>query len=250
MRLLFIASVLWISNSYAQTAKEIVNRYLDTVSNGKIENWNKIKSIYSENESFYSQQNFEQKIDLLKKENSNFTKIFIVFPYNHKHELYADSAFTIPLSTFYFLENRTIILMSNMPPVINPASSSRDEFFSHHVPVHIWKLLDKSNSVELLGIKEFPLDELSCYEIKMNTKGRNYYLYINTKTLLLVYMTGNEEEDRSFLTKFYNYRKVDDFLMPMTNAAIKNGIVYFWNHTRKIEINSDIDPGIFNYKKK
>jgi hypothetical protein len=129
MRLLLFASVLWISNSYAQTAREIVNRYLDTLSNGKIENWNKIKSIYSENESFYSQQNFEQRIDPLKKENANFTKVFIVFPYNHKHELYADSSFTIPLSTFYFLENKTIILMSNIPPVINPASSSRDEFF-------------------------------------------------------------------------------------------------------------------------
>ena len=106
MRLLFIASVLWISNSYAQTAKEIVNRYLDTVSNGKIENWDKIKSIYSENESFYSQQNLEQKIDLLKKENANFTKVFIVFPYNHKHELYADFCFYNPPQYILFFRKQ------------------------------------------------------------------------------------------------------------------------------------------------
>lgn len=236
--------------SYAQTAREIVNRYLDTVSNGNIENWNKINSLYSETESFYSQGNFEQTINLLKEEKANYTKIFIEFPYNQKFENYADSAFTIPLSTFYFLEKRTIILMNNMPPVIKPASPSHDEFFSHHVPMEIWKLLNKSKSVELLGIKEFPLDDLVCYEIKINTKGHHCYLYINTKSYLLEYRTINEEEDRSFLTKFNNYKKIDGLLMPMTHSSMRNGLVYFWSHTRKIQVNPKIDPEVFNYKDK
>jgi len=250
MRLLFIASVFFISTSSAQSAKDIVNRYLDTVSNGDIDNWNKIKSIYSESEGSYSHQHYEQKIDFLKTDNINFTKIFTLFPYNHKHELYADSAFTKLLSTFYFLESRTIVLISNMPPVIKPASPSRDEFFSDHLPVQIWKLMNKSKSVELIAIKEFPLDQVTCYEIKINTKGRNYYAYINTETFLLQYWNGNEEEDRSFLTKYYNYKKVGDFLMPMSHSGTRNGIVYFWNNTRKIEINADINPEIFSYQDK
>lgn len=248
MKLLILVFGLLSTSLYGQNAREIVNHYLDTVSNGNIDNWNKIKSIYSESEGLYNQYNYEHKVNFLKREKPNFTKVFLVFPYNRKHELYEDSAFTQLLSTFYFLENRTIILMSNMPPVIKSSPSSRDEFFSDHLPVQIWKLMNKSKSVELLGIKEFPNDGFSCYEIKINIKGRNYYLYINTKTLLLEYWNGNGEDDRSFLTKYYNYKKVDDFLMPMSQSAMRNGIVYYWSNTSKIEINAAIDPEIFNYK--
>lgn len=247
MKLLLVIFGLLSTVSYGQDAREIVNRYLDTVSNGNIDNWNKIKSLYRESEGLYSQQNYEHKIDFLKKDKPNFTKEFLVFPYNHKHELYEDSVFTKLSSTFNFLEKRTIILMGNMPPVIKH-TSPRDESISDHLPIQIWKLMNKSKSVKLLGIKEFPNDGFSCYEIKIHTKGRNYYLYINTKTFLLEYWNGNEEEDRSFLTKYYNYKKVEDFLMPMSNSAMRNGVVYYWNNIRKIEINADIDLEVFNYK--
>ena len=139
--------------------------------------------------------------------------------------------------------------MGNIPPIIRQISK-RDEFFSEHHPVQIWKRMDKSKSVELLGIKEFPAEEFTCYEIKINGKGRNDYLYINTKTFLLEYWNGNEEGDRSVLGKYDNYQKVEDFLMPMSVSAMRNGIVYHWNNTKKIKINADIDPAIFEYKDK
>ncbi len=234
---------------FGQDAREIVNRYLDTVSNGNINNWNKIKSIYKESVSYYSQQDFEHKVDFLKKDKASFSKSFLVLPHEHKIELYADSAFTNLSSSFYYLENRSILLIGNVPPIIKQPPP-RDEFFSHHHPVEIWKRMDKSKSVELLGIKEFPTEELTCYEIKINAKGRNDYLYINTKTFFLEYWSGNEEGDRSALGKYDNYQKVEGFLMPMSVSSMKNGIVFYWNHTKKIQINADIDPEIFEYKEK
>ncbi len=248
MRILIIVFGIFSTSLHGQDAREILRNYLDTVSNGNIDNWNQIKSIYTESESLYTQQSFDQKVDLLKKDKANFSKMFIVFPYNHKHELYEDSSFTKLSSTFYFLEDRTIILMGNMPPIIKNQPFERDEFFSNHLPVEIWKLMVKSESVELLGIKEFPTEELECYEIKMITEGRNYYLYINPKTFLLEYW--NRSGDPSLLTKFYNYKKVEDLLMPMSHCSTRHGLVYYWNNTRRIEINVDIDPEIFNYKKK
>ena len=49
MKSLTIVFILFAAPLLGQDAREIVNRYLDTVSNGNIDNWNKIKSTYKEN---------------------------------------------------------------------------------------------------------------------------------------------------------------------------------------------------------
>ena len=110
--------------------------------------------------------------------------------------------------------------------------------------------MDKSSATELIGIKEFPIEGLLCYEIKITTKGQNYYLYINTETFLLEYWNSNKEGDRSSLAKFSNYKKIGDFLIPMSTSAMRNGSVYHWINNRKIEFNTDIDPELFVYKGK
>jgi acylphosphatase len=232
--------------AHGQDPREIINRYLDAVSNGTIDHWNKIRSIYTESESYYSQNDFEHKVDLLKPDKSDFMRSFSVLPYNQKIEHYDDSTFTKPLSTFYFLKDKIVILIGNIPPMTREPLP-RDEFFSAHLPVQISKLMDKSRSIELLRIKEFP-GGLSCYEIKMITKERPYVLYINTETFLLEYWNNQEDGDLSILAKFYNYRKVEDLLIPMSDCAMKNGVIYSWNNIRKYQINPDIDPKIFDYK--
>ena len=245
--LTFVLLVLFTQSLSGQTAQEIIARYLDTVSNGNIENWNQIKSLYTENEVYYSQQNFEQKIDLLKEEKGNYHKQHIVFPFKQKIEIYDDSIANKPLSTFYFLKDKTIILMGNMPPLVKEPAA-RDEFFSHHLPVQISKLVRKSKSVELRGVKQFTFDGTSCYEINISVRDRNYILYINTQTFLLEYWNGRGDGDATALTKFSNYKKVDGFLIPMFECSLKNGIVYFSNNVKKYFINVDIDPRIFDYK--
>ena len=68
MRPLVFVFILASQFSYGQDALDIINRYIDTVSNGDVRNWNSIKSVYSESESYYGQQAFDQKVDLLKKD--------------------------------------------------------------------------------------------------------------------------------------------------------------------------------------
>ncbi|MEX2232237.1 MAG: hypothetical protein WD824_08760 [Cyclobacteriaceae bacterium] len=247
MKFLIVCLLFLSSSVYSQNAREIIHRYLDTVSNGDIDNWNKIKSIYIENESYSSQQDFEKQINFLKIEKPNFNKLFGARRYGSRIESYDDSTFSNLKSTFYFLKDRTVISLPDIAPMITKNSSKRSEFFSEHTPVYIRNLLEKSRATILLGIKEFRGEGIPRYQIKITTRGRNYYLYINTETYLLEYWNVSHEEDESFLTRFYNYKKVGDFLMPMSTSAMRDGIVYQWNDTRKIELNPEIDPRLFIY---
>jgi hypothetical protein len=199
---------------------------------------------------YYSQQDFEQRVSLLKSDKPNFHKSYRIAPNDHKIEIYEDSTFTKRLSTFYFLKGKTVLLLSNIPPIVKPAPPRDEEFSSDHLPVQIWKLMQKSKSVQLLGIKEFPIEGLQCYEIKIITKERNSILFINTETFLLEYSNLRKDGDISFLAKFYNYKKIDDFLIPMSDCLMRNGIVYHWKNVRKIDINADIDPQVFKYQEK
>jgi len=224
-----------------------VTRYLNTVSNGNIHLWDNIKSTYTESLSSYSQNNFEAQISLIDVDKPTFNKTYKVYPDKTKRELYEDSTCTRKLSTFYFLKDEIIIQFENQPPLKKP-SLKLDEFYSDFLPVQVWKLLDKSKSLKILSVKDFPADESQCYEIQMITKGKKYMLYINTKTFLLDYWNGREDEDLTIMTGFKNYTRVDGLLIPMTEFMTRNGIVFYRDDTKKIEINSRIDSQIFDYK--
>ena len=249
MKLLTIAFILFATSLHGQDAIEIVSRYLNKVSNGNVDNWNKIKSIYTESEVYYSQQDFEQKVDFLKSDKAHFHKSYRVSP-NQKIDIYEDSTFANKLSTFYFLESKTIILLGNIPPIIKPPPPHDEGFTSDHLPLQIRNLMQKSRSVELLGVKEFPVEGLQCYEIKISAKQGNYVLYINTDTFLLEYYNGRKDGDLSFLIKLSDYKKIEEFLIPMSEYTMRNGVVFHWTSIRKIEINADIDPEIFEYDEK
>lgn len=110
--------------------------------------------------------------------------------------------------------------------------------------------MQKSRSIKLLGIKQFPVEGLHCYEIKITGKDRDCILYINTDTFLLEYFNRMKDGDMSFLVKYSDYKKIDDFLMPMSDYSMRNGIVFYWKNIRRIDINAEIDPELFEYNQK
>jgi hypothetical protein len=248
MKFMFLSFILLSSFVYGQNAREIINHYLDTVSNGNVENWSKIKSTYIESESLYSQNSFDQTVSLVSPDKPSFQKIYTLWP-QRRIDSYSDSTFNNLVSSIYFLKNKTIIVMGNLPAMVKPASP-QGEYDTEFIPLTIWKLLNKSKSVELIGLKEFPIDGITCYEITITIQERSYSLYINKDTFLLEYWNGREDNDTSILTKYYNYKKVGDFLIPMSDCLMRKGIIYFWANKKKIEINSHIDSGIFIYSDK
>lgn len=168
MKYLALILVLLATTLHGQTARDIINRYLDTVSNGNVENWYKIKSIYTESESHYSQEAFDQKLNFTNSDKPSFNKTYLAYPnnyriverYNMKIESYKDSAFTIPSSVSYFLTDKTVLLMANLPPIVKDPFEP-DDYFSPHTPVFIRNIMNKSKSVELIGTKQFLWKEMN-----------------------------------------------------------------------------------------
>lgn len=168
----------------AQNATDIINRYLDTVSNGNLENWNKIKSAYIEYEVYHSQQNFEQATPNFSIVKAHSSKLYKVWPDKEKIEIYEDSTFSRLLSSSYYLENKTVLIFHNMDPIIKSPWDDENMYFEF-ISARLQKLLHNNRSITLLGLKEFPVDGITCYEIEIRSKKFLYLIYFNTKTFLL-----------------------------------------------------------------
>jgi hypothetical protein len=140
-------------------------KYLNTVSGGDISNWEKIKSTYIESKSDFSQGDFDGKVNLLDQSKPSFNKTYTVWP-ERRIDSYSDSAFSKLMSSFYFLKDKTVIIMGNMAPIIKPAPEL-DEANSEFLPLTIWKLLSRSTSIELVGLKKLFVDAPVCYEVKI-----------------------------------------------------------------------------------
>ena len=118
------------------------------------------------------------------------------------------------------------------------------EYQSQFQPVKLNELMHKSESIKLIGIKDFGSDAEKCYEIEITTKDKTEYYYFNVKTYLLEYSSN---ADHSILSSFTDYKKIGDCLYPMSTTASKNGVVYFWMKNKKVQFNVDIDESIFRY---
>src|SRR5690349_697607 len=163
----------------AQNAREIINHYLDTVSGGNIANWGKIKTVYIEAETFYSQEEFDRTQPTLSAKVVKYTKTFQEFPDKLKIETYEDSTYTRFSSATLWLakENKLILLFNNMAPIIKEFD---DEPGDLH-PVYISKLVKKSKALNYKGIKNFDTAGSSCFDVEVVSKDVKIDLYFNVK---------------------------------------------------------------------
>ena len=232
----------------AQDPRQIINRYLDKVSNGNVDNWYRIKSTYSESEVYYSHQTYQQKASLFTADKPSFNKTYRRLPHDSKVELYDDSTYTNLTSRFYYRKDKIIILLGTMPAMIKQRST-KEEFLRDLLPLHLSGLIGKKSvAMQVIRVREFPVDGFSCYEISMKTRERTYTLFINTDTFLLEYWNDREDGDLSILIKLYDYKDIEGLLIPMSESSSVNGQTYYWSHIRMYVINPDLDPEVFEYK--
>src|SRR5687767_7655152 len=93
-RILFLVFAASMAN--AQDAREIIRHYIDTVSGGSIKNWDKVATLYYEGQSYYSQNDFEQKSNLLNPDKPGYFRTHLDSKaHKSKNELFADSSFEI-----------------------------------------------------------------------------------------------------------------------------------------------------------
>lgn len=225
-----------------QDAKYILQQYFDTVSNGDVRNWEKIKSVYRESSSSYSQEAFEQKNPNFASNKATIQKMYRVWPDKSRVDLYEDS---ILVSSFYHVKKDHFFVMGNMLPM--PMSSGPYEPYFEFEPIIIKHVLDKTKSIKLIGIRE--LDGLKCYVIRADTKDLIWHLYFNVTTFLLEYWNNSLDGDTSSLTKVFNYKKFDEYLIPTSEIKTRNGVAFFYSNVIDLKLNIEIDSQKFDYKK-
>ena len=220
--------------SFSQTGREILERYLDTVSNGDVNKWNKIKTMYATSIGYYSSGDFEHNFNLTLSKNLDYKKIFKVWPDHQKEEIYKDSLYNDTPSKFYFLKNKHVIIIGMMSPVETPVIKSVwFDFF----PVKIKDYIDKSKTISFVGIKEIP-GKLACYEVNIVTKEEMHQLFFNTKTFLL---EGIYFPDKDIYWIISDYKYFDGYLIPTYVASVKDGVIYTWEKFKTFVLNATID---------
>jgi hypothetical protein len=230
-----------------QIADEIIKHYFDTVSNGNIENWKKVKSMYTEEVSFYSQEEADQSTpNLLHPPRPSYTKNYKVPPYKSRIEYYSDSTHSQLESTFLWLPDKRVMLFRQIKPVV---TRLKDPDPSYSNPVALSKLLDKSESITCKGVKAFPADGMSCYDIEVHTQDQKIIdYYFNTHTYLLEYHKIFNSSDSLNYVRYYNYRDIGNgLLLYMDHYAMRHGRIFNSNSIKKIEVNCPIDPEKFEY---
>ena len=148
-------------------------------------------------------------------------------------------------SKFYFLKDKTVIFVGNMPPIEKP---SKDPFRYQTLPVGIKELMDKASSIKLLGIREFAKDSVSCYEIEITSKDLSERIYINTKTFLLEYTSILQNGEYVSMNRYSSYKKFDDLWFHSKEVSTRNDVPFYWSHILRLELNIPIDPKEFTCK--
>jgi hypothetical protein len=241
MRNYFLFLLCATTSLHAQDAKEILQKYFETVSNGDIKNWDTIKSVYIESEGFYSQQSFDGQPDFSGTK-VTYSKTYRVWPHWLKTEIYEDSTYARLLSSSLSLgnKNKTIQWFKNVPAIVTPIKDVQWHFY----PVILYRIVKKA-SVKYKGIRSFESGSISCFDVEVKSKDTHLNLYINSNTYLLEYLKMFNASDSSNYTKFYNHKNVGGFVFEMSTHSMRKGTIFFSYQIKKIHLNYPIDPDIF-----
>jgi hypothetical protein len=239
--LLFSAAMSHGTRAFAQTADEILEHYFAVVSNGDVDNWSKIKSVYIESEGSYFESKPGEVASTSSGPKKKLEKKYRVWPDKSVSELYEDS---VLISTTYHVGANHFIVSNNRPPVQIDTRPSEPYF--EFDPIVIQHTLEKSASVKLRGIKK--IDSLHCYDIQVVTSSLVWHFYFNTTSYLLEFWNNSVDGDTSNFTKVYDYKKINDFLIPTAEAKFKNGILFYSAKVAQLVLNAPISPKKFTYK--
>jgi thiol-disulfide isomerase/thioredoxin len=249
MKLHFIVSffLMVINYSFGQTAEEILSRYFKASSpNGDISKWDEIKTLYSTSVGYFNPKSVDAPLDTtFDPKIINYHKSYKRWPDEQKEELFGDSLLKYHNSSFYFLKNRTVIMLGFMDPIEVNRKNQEIDFY----PMRIYKYMRKSKSISYGGIKVIQGKSVPCYEIEIKTSDASHVLFFNTESYLLdaIYFT-----EPNYYTMLSDYRLFEGYLLPTYEVSKRNGVTIAWKRHRTYEFNVKFDENQFDpqYEKK
>ncbi|MBS1556140.1 MAG: hypothetical protein JSU09_14565 [Bacteroidetes bacterium] len=231
-----------ITFSQAQNGKEIVDKYLDTVSSGDIGKWHRIKTFYSTDVGYFSTEKFKQGFGIPNKDKISYKRVFQCWPYKKKEELYSDSLFQNLTSSFYYFKNKKVIFLGNMPPMEVIGDNS---IFFDFPPTIVEKFIEGSTHIKYVGIDNIANSTSTFYKVDVKTKNGDYRsLFFDTQTFLLraIYIP---EENVYWI--YSNYKVIDGYLIATVMEIMNDGVVFSRTIYKTIEFNKPIEDNIFKY---
>ena len=220
----------------AQNTIAIINGYID--STGGYENWQKIKSMYQESQSFY-QDSYDESATLTTVNKFNYlNRIFRKWdPDKQKTETYKSGVLKLER---YCYQQASYLVLPNKEPV--------PSLFTHYyqlLPKKFQELIDREEtaSFKYIGEKKIGSSSYHVVQIPFNNFVMDYYF--DKQTTLLEYAYFLNEKNR--FIKYEDYREVNGIKLPFKTTIINKGTAYYEGQITKVEFNTKIDDSIFEF---
>ena len=232
---IFILGIVFVQFSQAQTADEVINKYID--ARGGKDKLNAIKSVYMEGARSMMGNEVPVKITIVNG------KLF-----RTDFEFSGTNYYTIATPT----EGWSYFPMRGTGPEALPADRLKGMQGSLDIAGALVDYSAKSSKVILDGKEN--VNGKDCYKIKLTQPdGKETTYYIDTKTYLLEEtksmgkMMGKDgkQSDREMITVFSDYKAVDGVLFPHTIANPGMGQGAGSTTFDKIELNKTIDESMY-----
>ncbi|MEI9919700.1 MAG: hypothetical protein WDO14_12990 [Bacteroidota bacterium] len=240
--ILWIALTLFSNVLFAQSANDVLENYFKVVSNGDINNWDKIKTAYLETSDTFVQPGNQNVPSLLSQKGSR-QKMYRVWPDMSMTEVFDD---TVVSASYYHVKGKHFLIFKQNPPI--PLPTGPYEPYFEFEPVMVYHALKKNKQVENLGLKNIGTCE--CFDIKIVTKNLIWHFYINPDNSLLEYWSNSTDGEETTITRVFNYAKIDNYLIPLSESKSRDGHDFFWSKRNVVKLNIPIDPNKFVYTAK
>lgn len=233
---LFIMAALSVTSVKAQTADEIINKYVEAI--GGTESWKKVNSLVQSGTMTVQGMNIDLTISTL---NGKGTRQDIVAMGMNNYMI------VTPTEGWRFFP-----IQGQQAPEAMTADDIKESQDGLDVTGALVEFKVKGHTADFLGKED--VDGTECFKIKLTQKGGKVETYfIDAKTYLLLktvsIMKANGQEAEVFTT-FSNYQKLPEGIsipmsmsMPLAPGMNVDLVI------NKVEINKPIDESIFKVAK-
>ncbi len=233
--LLLFVSVLGLLNLKAQTVDEVINKWVSAM--GGKEKLASIKTVYTENE-------------ITVMNNPASGKTYAVNGKGYKSVI--DFGGQNVIDCYIVNGGWSLNPLAGQPTAVNmPAAQVKMGQNALDVQGPLFNYAAKGSKAELMGKED--LKGSTAYKIKLtNAAGTEVMFYLSDSSYYIlkdVAKMNADGQDVEIITSFSDYRKTaDGYVMPYASELEIPGLSIAYAN-KKIEVNKDIDPAIFDMPK-
>jgi hypothetical protein len=244
---IILASMLFVCSQVlkAQDAAHIINSYCKAVSNGNVENWAKIKTVYYETVSSFYDTPGGNDLHLTPVKPS-YNREYLMLPDTHVFKHYEDSSFSVLKGASYFLPDKIVLIIANLAPIVRPPRTGRQAL--EFPPMMFMRWLKEGKDLRYNGLKNLPNATATFHELEWITDdGKTCRYYFNAENFLYEYSTVTSDGIKFHQNHYFNYEQHGEYLLPMDVVSLSDGKLFSARHIKRVIFNAEIEPRDIQY---